>query len=261
MPRLTLADVEALEGGDVRVPIIALATFAGLGVAVLVSRMTPLPLADLLFALAVCSFAAFQMIRGEKHRDEHLILPTSTSNSHRDCCSFRDFARRRHELLGLMTQNDTRTRAMALGVGGLVMLLWRLFGSNGHNRTPSITSGRFQVEGWAFTLLASKATKFLTRRVMVTAIWLSHGAARISVKGVVFGFCASVVAMLVLYVDVANWFEVLWRWAAQWIFAITIMDAAWCYIRWSLWHGVISRLYKSGFGPGAASGRNANKRQ
>mmetsp|Transcript_13127 Transcript_13127/g.19773 ORF Transcript_13127/g.19773 Transcript_13127/m.19773 type:complete len:225 (+) Transcript_13127:76-750(+) len=223
--------------------------------------MTPLPLGDLLFVLAVSGYAAFEMHRGARQdetRGASLPLPGATATSATDG-SLGAFVRRRHELLGLLTQRDQRVRAMALGVGGLVMLLWRLAGPRGGDSTAS-ASGRFQVQGWIFTLAASKATKFITRRTMVAAVRLSNGAAWVPLQVVVFAFCGGIGALLFLYVESGKRLSVLRQWALQWLFAVTFVELGWCYVRWQLWQRVSAGLGKQGLWRWAKPGGSIDKR-
>merc|ERR1712032_1524724 len=97
-------------------------------------------------------------------------------------------------------------RAIALGVGGLVMLIWRILGPQGDVKSVGDSGGklglcRFQVEGWLFTLVSSKVTKFLSRRFMIAAVRFSRGIAWVPLKAVAFAFCGAVTGLLVLFVD------------------------------------------------------------
>mmetsp|Transcript_9079 Transcript_9079/g.26758 ORF Transcript_9079/g.26758 Transcript_9079/m.26758 type:complete len:258 (-) Transcript_9079:10-783(-) len=239
MPELTYADVRALEGWDMRTPILVVVSCAALGLCWLTSRMTPLPFGDLLFVLAVSAYAAFEMSRGGK-AEAAGSLPAPASARVGDA-GLGGFLRQRHELLGLLTKPDRRVRAMALGVGGLVMLLWRLFGARLAGVTTELGRGRLQVQGWIFTLAASKATKFVARRAMVAAVRLSNGLAWVPLRAVLLAFCCGVAALLHQFVPGGHRLPTLRQWALQWLFAISVGEACWCYVRWQLWRR-ISRL-------------------
>merc|ERR1711974_51702 len=58
---LTHADVKALEGWDLRAPILAVVSCALIGLCWVTSRISLLPLGDLLFVLAVAAYATFHM--------------------------------------------------------------------------------------------------------------------------------------------------------------------------------------------------------
>mmetsp|Transcript_16430 Transcript_16430/g.52550 ORF Transcript_16430/g.52550 Transcript_16430/m.52550 type:complete len:268 (-) Transcript_16430:17-820(-) len=253
MAKLTHADVQALEGWDVRTPILVLTSLAALGLCWLFSRLTPLPLGDLLFVLGVSGYAAFEMHRAggkaEEAEEASLPLPSAAGTGAGGAVvgGFGGFLRRRHELLGLITQRDRRVRAMALGVGALVMLLWRLFAQLGSGPTTS-ASGRFQVGGWICTLAASKATKFVTRRTMVAAVRLSGGAAWVPPRVIALLFCGGIGALIFFNVEPGRRLSVFRQWAVQWLFAVTLVELGWCYIRWQLWRRVSARLGDRGLG-------------
>lgn len=248
MPGLTHSDVAALEGWDARTPILVVSGGALLGLCWLISRMTPLPLGDLLFVLAVSGYAAFEMNRSSKA--ESLSLPSPVGAGRGEANeSFSGFVRQRHELLCLLTKQDKRVRAMALGVGGLVMLLWRLFGAQMFSASNSqgdagigVEQGKFQLQGWVVTLTASKLTKFLTRRTMVAIVRRSRGAAWVPMQVVVLLFCGSICGLITHCVEPGQRLVVFRHWAAQWLFAISFVEAAWCYIRWQLWRRLARRL-------------------
>mmetsp|Transcript_47416 Transcript_47416/g.91641 ORF Transcript_47416/g.91641 Transcript_47416/m.91641 type:complete len:272 (-) Transcript_47416:91-906(-) len=240
---LSHADVKALEGWDWRAPILVVVSCALIGLCWVTSRISLLPLGDLLFVLAVAAYATIHMQFTDKAAVSQAVLPLPVGGcSGSSGETFRSYIRQRHEFLRLLTKHDKRTQALALGVGGLVMLLWRIFGQPTAGRPTQLGNGRFQVQGWIFTLTASKVAKFVTRRTMVTVVRLSRGAAALPVQVVILAFCGSIAGLIVTNVEQGQRLFVLRAWLTQWFFAMTCVDAAWCFVRWQLLQGVWAKL-------------------
>jgi len=239
---LTQADVDALGGRDLRATVGAVIFCVAAGFCWLLSRVTPIPLPDLLFVQAVSSCAVFEIVRSK----ESGLPPVGGGSVNPNPVFFRDFARQRHGLLCLLTQEDKRVQAMALGVGGLVMLLWRMFGMR-NVEMSGLGKGSQHIQGWIFTLVASKVALFITRRLMVAAVRLSRGAAWLSSRAVVLLYCGTVTG-LILCSEQGERLHVLWRWLVQWLFAISVVELAWCYIRWQLWRRLVNLLPSQGSG-------------
>jgi hypothetical protein len=82
--------------------------------------------------------------------------------------SFFDYLWKHHQLLNLIwgEQKGKRTQGLALGVGAVVMLLWKLFSAKSEPASSLIWRllDIQRLKGWAYTLAASKFIKFITKQ-------------------------------------------------------------------------------------------------
>merc|ERR1711862_477629 len=113
------------------------------------------------------------------------------------------------------------------------------------------------VEGWIFTLAVSKIETFLMRRIMTAAVRATGGVNWVPLPFVVLAYISIIAWILYRYVEYGRRFLVFRTWLLQWFFATTVVEAAWCYVRWKLWRRFAAKLEKCGltkwFGPGQMS--------
>jgi hypothetical protein len=203
---------------------------------VLLHQLTGLPVPDLLFAVGVLTFAVSSASQTRHAELSQLPAPLGGSvhpSKDLGSLSFRQYAWRAHELGKMWASRDKRERVVAICVGGIVMLVMKLQSTE----VPTTVVGDLsQLKGMVLGLIMAKLSKQWIKRLLVLGVWLTRGVAWMRLRDVLLGFALMIVLLLLRYAPYGvSWTSLLAQWLSQWAFGITIVELAWCYLRWRMW--------------------------